>query len=291
MIWLSGRHDGHLQGELTAPDGVRIPYRKWWNERAKAVVLYLHGQGDHTGPFTAMGDILHERGFAIYAHDHRGFGLSREPRGDIPAYELFIEDALEVLRHAREQNPGLPVFLLGLSMGGHLALRCAYRAGEAVRGVVALSPGFKLRTPPSTPQVIKGALSALLAPTRYLPITGAPVVTTRNELHLRRAQEDEHWVTAFTGRFLMGTVRSIRKAKRELAKLDLPVLMLQAGDDLLIDPEESRRFFDRIPHPDKEFHLLAGLCHNLVAEPEMPEIARQVANWIEARIHPPLRLV
>lgn len=291
MIWLSGREGGHRQGELSARDGVVIPYREWWRQGAKAVVLYLHGQGDHSGPFTAMGDLLHERGFTVYAHDHRGFGLSREPRGDIAAYEIFIEDTLEVLRHAREQNPGLPLFLMGLSMGGHLALRSAYRAKELLRGVIALSPGFKLRTPPTVMQVLRGVCSALLAPRRYLPVLGEAVVTTRNALHLQRAQEDEHWVTAFTGRFLLGAVRSIKKAKRELAQLHLPVLVLQAGDDFLICPEESRRFFEQIPHPDKEFHLLEGLCHNLVAEPEMPEIARQIGDWMEARIHPPFRLV
>lgn len=291
MIWLSGRRDGHKQGELMARDGVAIPYREWWQNGAKAVVLYLHGQGDHSGPFTAMGDILHEQGFNIYAHDHRGFGLSREPRGDIPAYEVFIEDALEMMRHAREQNPDLPIFLLGLSMGGHLAFRSAYWAGDAIRGVVALSPGFKLRNPPSLIQVVRGAISAFLMPRRYLSVMGKSVVTTRNQTHIERAREDEHWVTAFTGRFLLGAVRSIRRARRELERLQVPVLMLQAGDDFLICPEENRRFFQRIPHPDKEFRLLEGLCHNLVAEPEMPEITQQVAAWIEARIHPPFRLV
>jgi alpha-beta hydrolase superfamily lysophospholipase len=291
MIWLSGRHDGHRLGELRARDGVVIPYREWWREKAKAVVLYLHGQGDHSGPFTAMGDLLHERGFHIYAHDHRGFGLSREARGDIPTFACFIQDALEVLHHARRQNGDRPVFLLGLSMGGHIALRTACRAGQALQGVIALSLGFKLRNPPTIPQVVRGVLSAILAPRRYLPILGEPVVTTRNALHVKRAQEDEHWVHRFTGRFLLNTVLSIKQAKRELSRLKLPVLMLQAGDDALICPEESRRFFERIPHPDKEFRLLPGLCHNLVAEPEMPEIASLVAAWMEARIHPPFRLM
>ncbi len=286
MLWLSGRENGHRQGELTAGDGVVIPYREWWRKGAKAVIHYLHGQGDHSGPFTAMGDLLHERGFNIYAHDHRGFGLSREPRGDIAHYELFIQDVMEIMKHSREQNPGIPVFLLGLSMGGHLALRSAYRAGQALRGVVALSPGFKLRTPPPWGHVLRGVASALLTPTKHLSTMGVPVQTTRNTIHLQRASQDEHWVSSFTGRFLLGAVRSIRRAKWEVSRLQTPVLIMQAGNDYLICPEESRRFFERIPHPDKEFRLLKGLCHNLVAEPEMPEIASQVADWIEEHTSP-----
>ncbi len=291
MLWLSGKEDGHRQGRHMAADGVQIPYREWWKPAARAVILYLHGQGGHSGPFTAMGDVLHSMDFNLYAWDHRGFGLSEEPRGDISTYDLFVDDALEILRLAQFRNPGLPVFLLGLSMGGHLAVRTAYRAGADVAGVIALSPGFKLKNPPPWSAVLKSALIWMVAPHRYLPTIGDGVVTTRNREHVERAQKDEHWVTQYTARYLFGTVKSIYKARREAMKLRVPSLFLQAGDDHLICPEESRRFFELIPHPDKEFRLLDGLCHNLVAEPEMPEIAREVARWMEGRLRPGLSLV
>jgi alpha-beta hydrolase superfamily lysophospholipase len=292
MLWVSGRADGHRQGELTALDGVVIPYREWWRPKARAVILYLHGQGDHSGPFTAMGDVLHEMGFNLYAHDHRGFGLSRERRGHIDSYERFIDDTLCMLGHARRQNPGLPAFILGLSMGGHLALRTAARAQREVSGVIALSPGFKLRQPPPWSLVVRVLLRALVRPYDYLPLppSSAHIVTTRNQTHLSRAQDDEHWVTQFTGRFYVEAVRSIYKARREMGRLQVPALIMQAGDDYLVCPEESRRFYDRIAHPDKEFRLLEGLCHNLVAEPEMPQIAREIALWIDRHL-PRLHLV
>lgn len=279
MLWVSGKADGHRLGELVAPDGVIIPYREWWRPDGRAVILYLHGQGDHSGPFAAMGDLLCESGFQVYAHDHRGFGLSRERRGDIRSYETFIDDVMTMLAHAGRQNPGKAIFLLGLSMGGHLALRSAYRAGSAVAGVVALSPGFKLRTPPPWRLVFKTVLFSLLTPLRYIPVMGE-VVTTRNPIHVARATADEHYVNSFTARFFVEAVRSIHRAKREVPRLQVPVLIMQAGNDFLICPEESRRFFERIQHPDKRFRLLDGLCHNLVAEPEMPDVAREVAEWI-----------
>jgi alpha-beta hydrolase superfamily lysophospholipase len=286
MLWVSGRNDGHRQGELTNREGVVIPYREWWQPHARAVVLYLHGQGDHSGPFTHMGDLLHEQGLNLYAHDHRGFGLSREPRGHIRSYDCFVDDTMSMLDHARRENPGLPVFLLGLSMGGHIALRSAYRAGRAIAGAIALSPGFKLRTAPPWSLVLKTAVSAIMWPTRYMPRVNGEVVTTRNQTHLCRAQEDEHWVSQFTGRFYLETVLSIRRARKELKQIQVPVLIMQAGDDRLICPEESRRFWERVGHPDKEFRLLEGLCHNLVAEPEMPDIAGQITEWMQGRLAP-----
>lgn len=286
MLWLSGKPDGHRLRELAASDGVTIPYREWWRPGTKAVILYLHGQGDHSGPFTAMGDHLHEMGFNLYAHDHRGFGLSREQRGDIATYDLFVADTMTMLQHAQRQNPAKPLFLLGLSMGGHIALRAAYRAGKAISGAVALSPGFKLRNSPPWLQVLKGAFCYLFTPRRYMTSVYGSVVTTRNQTHLDRAERDERWVTAYTARFYMETVRSIRRARREIAAIQAPTLILQAGEDYLVCPEESRRFCERIRHPDKEFRLLEGLCHNLVAEPEMPQVALQVGEWISRRIQP-----
>lgn len=286
MLWVSGRADGHRQGELQAADAVTIPFREWWRADATAVVLYLHGQGDHSGPFAAMGDRLHEMGFNVYAHDHRGFGLSGQRRGDIRSYDLFIDDVLSMVQHAKAQNPGLPVFLLGLSMGGHIALRSAYRAGLEIQGCIALSPGFKLRISPPWSMVLKGTLYALLKPLSYMPTVTQQVITTRNETHLERAQQDERWVKTYTARFYVETVRSIRKAKREMRRLQIPVLVMQAGEDYLICPEASRRFCESIGNPDKEFRLLEGLCHNLVAEPEMPQIAKEIAAWIQRRLQP-----
>lgn len=284
MLWLSGKADGHQQGEVAAQDGAGIPFREWWQPTARAVIVYLHGQGGHSGPFTAMGDDLSGRGFNVYAYDHRGFGLSREPRGDIASYDLFVEDAVHMIRHVRRRNPGLPVFLQGLSMGGHIAMRTAFRAGDLLAGVIALSPGFKLRTPPPWSMVVKTALLALFTPRRYLgPIPGS-VVTTRNQEYTDGTRQDEHWVTTYTARFHLGTVRSIRRARKEVQRVKVPVLMLQAGDDFLVCPTESRRFFEAIRYPDKEFRLLDGLCHNLVAEPEMPQIAADIAAWINKHV-------
>lgn len=293
MQWISGRPDGHQRRTLTAPDGVPIMAREWQRPDARATILYLHGQGDHSGPFTHMGDWLHERGHHVVAYDHRGFGLSPARRGDIDSFDRYVADAIHVLQEMAEAEPGRPRFLLGLSMGGHIALRTAARAepmqaadGPLVRGVVALSPGFRLRQSPSWRTVFQTIWLYLTDRDRYVPpLGGYSIITTKNATHLERAGKDPTWTTAYTPRFYMETLRSIKRAKREVARLGLPVLMLQGAEDYMVDPEENRRIFDRMTAPDRSFRLLEGLYHNLVAEPEMPEVASQVADWIEERIH------
>lgn len=286
MLLVSGCPDGHRQLKVPASDGVTIPLREWWKGDARAAVVYLHGQGDHSGPFTAMGDLLHEQGYAVFAPDHRGFGLSEEKRGHIDSYEIFIDDALTVLQHAGQRNPGRPVFLAGLSMGGHIALRTAVRAGDVLTGVIALSPGFRLRRRPSWAQVAQCAWLGLVEPMRYLPAVTDQVQTTKNQWHVDQALQDESFVRRYTARFYLEAVKSIRKARRELRRLTVPALVLMAGEDHLVCPETARRFFDGAGCADKEFRLLEGMLHNLVVEPEMPEVVREVTHWMETRMGP-----
>lgn len=193
---------------------------------------------------------------------------------------------MSMVTHAKHGNLGTPVFLLGQSMGGHIALRSAYRAGTEIHGVIALSPGLKLRRAPPWLLVLKAGWLGLVTPSRYIPIQVEGVITTRNQTHLARARADEHWVNCYTAGFYLQTVRSLMRARRELRGLRVPVLVMQAGDDHLVCPEESRRWCERIGHPDKEFRLLEGLCHNLVAEPEMPQIAREICTWVDQRLRP-----
>lgn len=286
MLWVNGRPDGHRLDRRRTADGVLIPYREWRQGDERAAIVYLHGQGGHSGAFTAMGDLLHERGLAVYAPDHRGFGLSTERRGDIASYERYIQDAAVMVDLAAHKNPGRPLFLLGYSMGGHVAARLAYRRKGEIAGLVALSPGFKLRHSPPWSAMAWAALCLLFAPGRYLPPLGGEAPVTRNQVEIAGALQDERWVRAYTPRFHFATLRSLRCARREMARLTLPVFFLQAGEDHLVCPVESRRVFDLIPSRDRQFRLLEGLSHNLVAEPEMPAVAQEICEWVTARISP-----
>lgn len=291
MLLITGDPEGHEIGILEGRDGVAIPLRAWRRSDARAVICYLHGIGEHSGPFTAMGDILHESGLAVYTHDHRGFGLSGERRGHIKSFSLLLDDVESMLDLARWENPGKPVFLVGHSMGGHLALRGAYRTREWLSGVIALSPGFKTQTTVPLSLVLKVVRLALTAPETYITGDITDVPTTRNPHHLERVAQDEYWVRRFTAGFYVEMLRSIRSALAEVKQLSLPVLMLQAGEDYLVSPEANREIFHTMDSPDMAFRLIPGLYHNMIVEPEMPMVAEIIADWAKDRAALPIGLV
>ena len=106
---------------VIAGDGVRLPLISWRPEQPAAIMLGLHGYGDYRRAFRLAGPWLAARRIALFAYDQRGFGES-EARGRWPGAAELIQDLAEAVLLLRERYPALPVYVIGESMGGAVAL-------------------------------------------------------------------------------------------------------------------------------------------------------------------------
>ncbi|MFC4464261.1 alpha/beta fold hydrolase [Streptomyces xiangluensis] len=102
-------------------DGVQIHVHEWKPDAPpRAVVQIAHGMGEHAGRYAPLAAALTTQGYAVYANDHRGHGLSRhaEPGhlGD-DGWNRLVSDMVTLSEAIREQHPGLPLVLLGHSLG------------------------------------------------------------------------------------------------------------------------------------------------------------------------------
>ena len=282
-VYFNGDPRRHTTFRLTAPEGVDLLGRKWQATRPRAVLCYLHGMGDHSGTFAALGERLSEAGITCYAHDHRGFGGSGGPRGDVGSLDTLVGDASLVLHRARDENPTLPTFIAGLSMGGALALRLAAREPR-VAGVIALAPGLKLRHPPSPGMLARVLWSLLVSPARRIASPFPVTWTTNNPEALAAIQADPQWLRVFTARFYWATLQSSRRLWPELQKVRVPSLFVVAGEDRVVDNRAVRAGFGLVPCPDKTYRQINGAWHNLVVDPLREEVAAAVRDWIWVRL-------
>ena len=118
--------------EFIAPDGARLPLRKWLpGGDVKAVILALHGFGDYSNAFAMPAALWAERGIATYAYDQRGFG-GAPGRGLWAGEGQLAADAVTASRLLRLAYPGRPLYLLGESMGGAVAILAATGSGRPV---------------------------------------------------------------------------------------------------------------------------------------------------------------
>jgi len=106
---------------VIAGDGVRLPLINWRPDEPSAIMLGLHGYGDYRRAFRLAGPWLAARRIALFAYDQRGFGES-ESRGLWPGAAELIQDLAEIVLLLRERYPALPLYVIGESMGGAVAL-------------------------------------------------------------------------------------------------------------------------------------------------------------------------
>lgn len=133
---------------LTTPDGVDLFVYCWLpnggpkNDQPKAVVQIAHGLAEHAGRYARLAAVLNSAGYAVYANDHRGHGRTVKSAGDLgffaerDGWRKCLADLWQLNRRIAAIHPGLPIVLLGHSMGSTLAEQFMGDHGDALAGVV-----------------------------------------------------------------------------------------------------------------------------------------------------------
>jgi alpha-beta hydrolase superfamily lysophospholipase len=130
---------------LTSSDGLCIACARWDGRGpARAVVQIAHGRGEHMGRYADTVDALVASGVTVYANDHRGHGRSAHSRmGEFGrgGFELLVQDMVRLSEIAREENPDLPLLLLGHDMGSFAAQRYVIDHSHEIDGLILSGSG------------------------------------------------------------------------------------------------------------------------------------------------------
>ena len=139
----SWRHEeGNFQGERD----VQIYYQTWTPSGApKAILVIVHGQGDHSGRYVHTAEYFVRNGHSVWAYDCRGHGKSAGGRGHVDSFSDYLADNDRLIRIAKEQDPSKKIFLIGHSLGGLVVIRYAERKAGELNGLIATSPLLRLR--------------------------------------------------------------------------------------------------------------------------------------------------
>lgn len=268
---------------LPTPDGETLALRRLPAPgMARAVVVVVHGLGEHAGRYHALAECLHEWGFAVWAHDHHGHGESTGARCGLPSELRLVDDLARVIDDARRENPGLPLVLLGHSLGGLVAASLVARGVRPVEGLVLSSPGLD--------PGLSGFQKALLA---VLPRI-APNLRVGNGLDDNCLSHDPAVVQAYRddplthdrigsrlARFLAHEGASVQRAA---ARWPVPTLLLYAGDDRLVVPAASRAFAAAAaPSGMVEAQCFERLYHEIFNELDATPVYAALQRWLDRR--------
>ena len=272
----------------TASDGYCLHYRQYPAAgETQAHVVALHGIQSHGGWYGYSCGRLAQAGFDVSFLDRRGSGLNTQDRGDTPSFRRLLDDIAEFL--VRFQTDERPVFLVAISWGGKLAVALPRRHPGLINGLALLCPGIcpKIRPPFSDRCAI--AAFRLFRPRRRFPIPlSDPELFTATPRWQQFLREDPLSLHRATARFLIESVRLDGYLRFAARRVRVPVLLMLAEYDRIIDNARTRRFVARLRSDDNQVIEYRGAHHTLEFEPEPDRFVDDLCRWLHEHTSEPL---
>jgi alpha-beta hydrolase superfamily lysophospholipase len=266
--------------EHMASDGYCFRYRRYDSAAPRAHVVFVHGIQSHARWYERSCTLLAQLGFAVTFLDRRGAGMNDQDRGDAPSFRRLLDDIAEHLRTLRH-TPRLPLFLAGISWGGKPATALQRRHPGLVDGLVLLCPGFYPQVRPSLPERLRILFSRLVAPRRLFPIPlNDPALFTASPDRQRFIRDDPLGLRQATARLLIESVRLDGYLRFVPKYVRVPILLLLAGQDRIIDNVRTRRFVGRFAAEEREVIEYPQAHHTLEFEPD-DRFVRDLSRWLE----------
>jgi len=237
--------------------------------KARAIIILVHGFAEHAGRYEAQGKALAEAGFAVFGLDHAGHGRSEGDRGHIRRLDDLVADVLQLADLAKEQQPGVGLFLLGHSMGGLVSILTALEKPDLWNGVVLSGPLLVPDPDVATPSkmAIAKFLSAKLPKLALDPV---PAAGTCSDAAVVSAYANDPLVYhgGVRVRFAAECLEAFEKVAAKAANFKLPVLILHGADDKLCLPSGAKDFYSAISTPteDKQLVIFPDLKHEIFFE-------------------------
>ena len=268
-----------------ATDGDNIVVQDWPladGEPVRGVVIIVHGLGEHAGRYAHVADKLNQWGFFVRGYDQCGHGQSNGVRGGLPDETRLLEDLADMVDDMRTRmEAGLPLILLGHSMGGLVAARFVSLKMREVEALVlsspALDPGLNWF------QQILLAVLPRMAPDLRVGNGVKPQYISHDPAVVTAYRKDplvHDRISARLARFIADAGVAVRAAAKQWT---VPTLLLYAGQDRLVNPEGSRQFAQTAPVKLVTTQCFEDLYHEIFNEQDSAPVFASLKTWLDRR--------
>lgn len=273
------------EGRFSGAGGTHLWYRSWpAPARRRAVLLLVHGFGEHSGRYGHLARALTSRGFQLFAFDLRGHGRSAGPRGHVTAWSEYLGDLDAFLRLVRAEQGRQPLFLYGHSMGAIVALDYARRRPEALRGVVASGTPLRPGDPARPGRIRLARWLSVVWPRFPLSVGIDPEALSGRPEVVRAYREDELVFGKATARWGTELLDAIDRIERHAGELEVPLLLVHGGADRIALASGAREFFRRVRHADKAILVYEGARHEPHNDVVGERLVEDLEGWLRAHL-------
>ena len=276
----------YTQGSFTGKGNIEISFQGWAVDRPKAVVVIVHGLGEHSGRYMNIIETMAGKGVSFFGLDHRGHGNSKGIRGHIDSFMDYIIDLKMFVNMVHEAHKDTPVIMLGHSLGGAIACRFALTYQNDIDGLILSSAGL---IPSVEIPVLKKKAAGVLS-------TVFPTLNMSNELDSKYLSHDETVVKAYnddplvhglvTPRFYTEFTANGQFCLDHARQLRLPILLIHGTDDHFCSIKGSELVYERSESDDKLLVTFPDLYHETMNESvkDRAKVLAVVSKWIMGHI-------
>jgi alpha-beta hydrolase superfamily lysophospholipase len=261
--------------------------RSWLPPEPTRVLVLVHGFAEHTGRYDEMAMYFAARGFAVHAYDQAGHGRTAGARGHVDRFDRLVEELARFVEFVTHDHPGLPITLVGHSMGGLVVAAAAAFSRPVVDRIILSGALLELRADGGLRQRVSLQLATALS--FVAPMTGFstgldPAGLSRDPEVVRRYIDDPYVKDRMSARFAAGLNRMMTRVGPAATQVERPILVLHGEADPICSPQGSRGFFERLAPPlldASALRIYPELRHEIFQEPERKEIWQEMVDWLD----------
>ena len=254
----------------------------WEAANTKAVVVLVHGMGEHSGRYKHVAKKLTNNDYSVVAFDHFGHGKTGGKLGHNPGFDAVLESITKTIDKAKEEFPNKPIFLYGHSMGGNAVINYSLRINNNLKGLIATSPFLKLAFQPPAIKLAVGKLLQKIAPS----------ITMGNELDANDISRDKNEVEKYISdplvhdkispNFSITFIETGKWAIENATNLKTPMYLLHGTADKIIDYKGTEAFANN--SVKATLKLYEGGYHELQNDLCQEEMLQDVVLWLNSQM-------
>ena len=263
---------------ITSFFGTKLYLKKETAADNKAVIVIVHGLCEHQGRYDYFAEKLHEVGIGTYRFDHRGHGRSEGEETFYSDFNELLDDTNVVVDMAIEENPDIPVFLLGHSMGGFtVSLYGAKYPDKKLRGIITSGALVK-----DNGKLITSVDRNLDPHTKLPNELGSGVCSVKEVVDWYG--KDPYNTSTFTTGLCYSICDGLDWFADKMKDFAYPVLMMHGEKDGLVSVQDTMDFFATAASKDRQMKIYGGLFHEILNEYCRDEVIADVIAWMDYRI-------
>jgi alpha-beta hydrolase superfamily lysophospholipase len=274
----------HIEGNFKGVRDINIYYQGWLPEESvKAILLVVHGLGEHSGRYMNVVDYFVPLGYAIYGLDHIGHGKSGGEREMVQRFDDYTDTLTIFYNMVTEWQVGNPIFILGHSMGGLIAPYYLLDHQDKFAGAIISAPVVKIGDSVSQATITMAKILSKIAPKMGLLALDVNGISRDPDVVEAYVNDPLVFHDKTPARLGAELLSAMLRVTEEVGKITLPFIVLQGSEDSLVEPSGAQMLYDKASSNDKTLKIYEGLYHEVFNEPERDQVLKDVEDWLKAQ--------